>query len=329
MNPDFTVRPNPHPTDPPGPDHSTRSQQNSQTEIQKREAMAKEVAARMQEANSTTATNMLPTSSPLELSQDFVGVMDQIYQEAYHPQQADSEPDAQNPLFREMNQKMVQELKRDIQIIREFIREAGYLVNEQRLPITQVVLSLKAMQGGMLWQQFQQAVQKNLNFQGVGASNNLQESLKLDGKAHESMNPQIKAKTELEDLGFKKPGLAFLELIQAEMNPKGEIDHFLAALKILDREGLKKSSRKLLAYLKKRGGMPQEYLLPYQKRDGEVFAPFLQRDEIQRVNFWYILLALAAFAASIGFGLNFAEASLVGLGMIILMGILAFLFKSR
>jgi len=328
MNPDFTVRPNPRPTDPSGPDHSTRTQQNSQEEIQKRESMAKEAAARMQEASSATSINMLPTSSPLELSQDFVGVMDQIYQEAYTPQHADSEPNAQNPLFREMNQKMVQELKRDIQIIREFIREAGYLVNEQHLPITQVVLSLKAMQGGMLWQQFQQAVQKSIFFQGLGSANP-PESAKVGNKTLESMNPQIKAKTELEDLGFKKPGQAFLELIQAEMNPKGEIDHFLAALKILDREGLKKSSRKLLAYLKKRGGMPQEYLLPYQKRDGEVFAPFLQRDEIQRVNFWYILLALAAFAASIGFGLNFVEASLVGLGMIVLMGILAFLFKSR
>jgi len=327
MNPDFTVRPRPPtPSDPAGQDHSTRTQQNTQTEILKREAMAKEAAGRLQETNPMNDVNLLPTASPVELSQDFVGVMDEIYHETYQSQDSPSDP--QNPLFKEVDVKMLQELKRDMQIVREFIREATYLVNEQQLPITQVVLSLKAMQGGMLWQQFQQALQKNISFQGTDAQN-IQETLKTGPKTSESVSPQIKAKVEIEDAGLKKPGQALLELIQAETNPKGEIDHFLAALKILDREGLKKSSRKLLAYLKKRGGMPAEYLLPYQTQQKEVFAPFLQRDEIQRVNFWYILLALAVFGASVGFGLSIVESIVVGLGVIVLMWILTFLFKSR
>ena len=53
----------------------------------------------------------------------------------------------------------------------------------------------------------------------------------------------------------------------------------------------------------------------------------MPREEIKPVNFWYILLAIGTFAASIGLGLNIVEAAVVGVCSAVIMFVLALLFR--
>jgi hypothetical protein len=126
---------------------------------------------------------------------------------------------------------------------------------------------------------------------------------------------------------MKTPGKAILELMKAEVNPQTSMDNFLAALAILNKDGMKESAEKLRSYLRRRGGVPEEAIQYYFTQKKEIFQGPFPKEPIQPVNWWYVLLAIGAFATSIGVGLNLWEAALMGIGVAALMFFLSFIYK--
>src|SRR4029453_14990526 len=116
------------------------------------------------------------------------------------------------------------------------------------------------------------------------------------------------------EASMMNPGQAVLELLKAEANPAGQLEHFLAGLYILNKDGLQQSAARLRSYLRRRGQLPEHDFQDFHYKDEskKIFQGPMPREKIKPVNFWYILLAIGTFAASIGLGLNIVEAAAVG-----------------
>jgi hypothetical protein len=295
-----------------------QAQQKSQQDAQKAQSEA------LADAAQKAAQSFLPDRPSMGLPRDFMGVMESIMKEGYETAKPPSsgktgDQDAEGS----MGQKsLAQDMQKDLTTLREFMREAKYMIENQGMNVAQMFNMVKVEQGGAFWQKLQQVLQK-----GVLSDTLL--SKKGDPAEQGQMDAAFKslATGSAAADAMKTPGKAILDLMKAEVNPQTSMDNFLAALATLNKDGMRESADKLRSYLRRRGGVPEEAIQYYFTQKKEIFQGPFPKEPIQPVNWWYILLAIGAFATSIGVGLNIWEATLMGIGVAALMFFLSFIYR--
>lgn len=325
------------PTQAPSSAPSTGTQGGTDPSAQQAADQAKQAQEAADAARKAAAMNQpkwdMPTTT---LQQDFMGVVDSIVKEGYQtakPTESGQMGDqAQDGAASQRN--MAQEMQRDQQVLREFIREANYLVGEKGMELSQMLNTIRVEQGGAFWQKVQQILQKGIPIEQAVIFQKAEKSFQEMGKNPAEMNQALKtlaggALTQAQqEAAMRNPGKVILELLKIETNPQAQIDNFLAALKTLTRDGMQESAQKLRSYLRRRGGFTEEDLMFYTSSDRkEIFQGPLSREPIQPVNWWYLLLAIGTFGTSMGLGLNTLEAALMGIGVAVLMFCLSLIFK--
>jgi hypothetical protein len=324
------------------------SQQQQQTDQTQKDQAAKaaEEARQAQEAQAAQARQAAVDairqqgSSGPTLPQDFMGVLDNIVKEGYEtakPPEGGKTGDQGQDGATNTQKNMAQEMQRDLQTIREFVREAKYMVTNQGMEVAQMLNMMKVEQGGAFWQKIQQILQKGIPvekqvlFQKLDKPvTELPKSLTSAPGSDAALKAAMGGATNLGDMAKMTPGQAILELLKAEGNPTAQLEHFLAAMTILNRDGLQESAKKLRSYLRRRGDWTPEQEIRYfrgEDQKKEIFQGPMPREEFRPVNFWYLLLAIGTFGASLGLGLNIMEAAVVGVFSALIMFLLALLFR--
>ncbi|MCC6273405.1 MAG: hypothetical protein IT572_08055 [Deltaproteobacteria bacterium] len=225
-----------------------------------------------------------------------------------------------------------QEMQKELQVLREFLREANRMVLVQKMEIPQMLNMLKVQQGGAFWNKLQQILAKGI----PGHQAVLFQRLDKDAGdiKHKFGSPEIPAGGEKAGEALKATGnpagQALAEMLKAESNPTTQIEHMILALQILNREGLKDSSQKLLGYLKHRWGMSDEELRRFLSEHNLPYylgpMPKKDRDEKAQGTFWYPVLALVAVPIGMLAGMDFLWASVLGIA---LLGFLLILTAQR
>ena len=225
-----------------------------------------------------------------------------------------------------------QESQKELQVLREFLREANRLIVGQKLEIPQMLNQLKVQQGGVFWNKLQQILQK-----GIPAHQAVIFQ-KLDKDAgdikHKFGAPEIPVTGESAGDSAKLFGnparQALAEMLKAESNPTTQIEHMILALQILNQQGLKDSSQKLLGYLKHRWGMSDEELRRFLSEHGLPYylGPMPTKGEAEKTQgtFWYPILAFVAVPIGMLAGMDFIWALVLGIA---LMGFLLIFTAQR
>ncbi len=213
-----------------------------------------------------------------------------------------------------------QENQRDLQVVREFVREANRLFADQKMEVSQMIHRIKADQGGVFWNKLQSVLQKGLSPQQAVVFQKLDKDAGDIKKKFGSPEIPVGEKAGEAGKAVRNPaGQALAEMLKAEANPTTQIEHMLVALQILQREGMKDSSQKLLSYLKQRWGLSDDELqrfladhnLPYY------LGPMPRRERSEKVEgtFWYPLLALVAVPIGMLAGMDFVWALVLGVAL--------------
>ncbi len=256
----------------------------------------------------------LPERGP-SLSSEFMNAFSSVVREGYENYRS-----PQGDLS-SRNEPRGQESQRELQVIREFVREAQRLLSDQKLEVSQMIHRLKAEQGGMFWNKLQQVLQKGLSPQQAVVFQKLDKDAgDIKHKFGSPEIPNLGEKAGEAGKAMRHPaGQALFEMLKAEANPTTQIEHMVLALQILGREGMKDSSQKLLGYLKHRWGMSDEELkrfladhqLPYY------LGPMPKRDASERASgtIWYPLLALIAVPIGMLAGMDFVWAAVLGIAL--------------
>lgn len=301
----------PPPQDTPASDQTQKADQAKQAQdVQRAQAeQLKQAQAQIKQEQ--------PTST---LSFEFMTAFETIFQEGYEnyrvPQSSGGA--ATN------NETRGQDLQRDMQVIREFFREANRLMAGQKMEISQMIHALKAEQGGMFYNRLQQVLQKGIP---VHQQVVFQKTDKDAGDIkHKFGGPEIPGALgeragEAGKLGrLGQPGSAMLEMLKAEANPTSQVEHAILALQILQRDGMQDSSQKLVSYLKKRWGMSDEQMQRFLADHKIPFyfgpTPLADAAEKSRGSFWYILVALASVPVAMLIGLDFLWAVIFGIALL-------------
>ncbi len=226
-----------------------------------------------------------------------------------------------------------QEMQRELQVLREFVREANRMVLVQKMEMSQVLNQLKVQQGGAFWHKLQQILQKGIPAHQAVLFQRLDKD--AGDIKHKFGAPEIPtAVGEKAGEAAKSSGnpaaQALSEMLKAESNPTTQIEHMILALQILQREGLKDSSQKLLGYLKDRWGMSDEELRRFLSEHNLPYylGPMPRKDREEKVQgtFWYPVLALVAVPVGMLAGMDFVWASVLGIA---LLGFLLILTAQR
>lgn len=226
-----------------------------------------------------------------------------------------------------------QEMQRELQVLREFVREANRMVLEQKMEMSQVLNQLKVQQGGAFWHKLQQILQKGIPAHQAVLFQRLDKD--AGDIKHKFGAPEIPAAVgekagEAAKASGNPAGQALSEMLKAEANPTTQIEHMILALQILHREGLKDSSQKLLGYLKHRWGMSEEELRRFLSEHNLPYylGPMPKKDleEKAQGTFWYPVLALVAVPVGMLAGMDFVWASVLGIA---LLGFLLILTAQR
>src|SRR4030095_10197 len=253
-----------NPPPPPPPDHqqvreqaqstAAQSQQTQQSDqAQKDAAKQAAEAQKAQEAQAAearrAAVGAIKAQGTMTLPQEFMGVLDGIVQESYEvakPPEGGKTNDqgTGGGTGQAGGQKTVgQEMQRDIQVMREFVREAKYMIANQGMEVAQMLNTMKVAQGGAFWSKVQQILQKGIPVDKQVLFQKLDKPVTELPKsmASGSQDAALKAAlgqtqgAEAGDMAMMNPGQAILELLKAEANPAGQLEHFLAGLYILNR----------------------------------------------------------------------------------------------
>lgn len=215
-----------------------------------------------------------------------------------------------------------QEMQKELQVLREFLREANRMVLEQKMEIPQMLNMLKVQQGGAFWSKLQQILAKGIPAHQAVLFQRLDKD--AGDIKHKFGSPEIpvageKASESAKALG-NPAGQALAEMLKAEANPTTQIEHMILAMQILHREGLKDSSQKLLGYLKHRWGMSEEELRRFLSEHNLPYylgpMPKKDRDEKAQGTFWYPALALVAVPIGMLAGMDFLWASVLGIALL-------------
>ena len=285
------------------------------------EQLRKAQATQMAEATKKAAEESMRTQNKNLQSQELAKIFGNIIQEGLNVVQS-SQPEVVQS--KDILQEGFSNLQRDLQMIREFIREIDYLIG-QGMEMSQALNKMKIEQGGAFWQNLQQVLQKFglekqtsfLTTESLDPLKNLGESLIQEGGIGK-------------DTARSAAARAILELLKGESNPQIQKEQFLLALQILLKGDLKESSHRLLSYLRKRGGFSDQELAYYfQESKREIFQGPFPREEIKRGSFWYLLFGLGAFGISAGLGLNLAGSITVGVATSVLLLVFSWIWGKR
>lgn len=215
-----------------------------------------------------------------------------------------------------------QEMQKELQVLREFLREAQRMVLEQKMEMSQVLNQLKVQQGGAFWNKMQQILQKGIPAHQAVLFQRLDKD--AGDIKHKFGAPEIptaigeKAGEAAKALG-NPAGQALAEMLKAEANPTTQIEHMILALQILHREGMRDSSQKLLGYLKHRWGMSEEELRRFLSEHNLPYylgpMPRKNREEKAQGTFWYPALALVAVPIGMLVGMDFIWALVLGIAL--------------
>lgn len=301
------AQPTPAPTDTAATDQAEKAQQAQEAQ-----------RAQADQAKQAQETKL---EKPSTLSFEFMNVFESVFQEGYENYKVphSSESAAANTETRG------QDLQRDMQVIREFFREANRMFASQKMEISQMINHLKADQGGMFWNRLQQVLQKGIpTHQAVV----FQKTDKDAGDIkHKFGSPEIPTGLgeKAGDIGklsqMARPGSAMLEMLKAESNPTTQVEHAILALQIMQKEGLQDSSQKLMGYLKKRWGLNDEQMQRFLS-DNKI--PFylgpMPKDadagQKTRGSFWYIITALASIPIAVIVGIDILWAAILGIALL-------------
>jgi hypothetical protein len=295
------------------------------------EATAKPAEPTKPEAPQHTGQSQLAALQPAPhlhdphegLAAEFLQVFDAVIQESYENYRA-PRTDSGAGVFSDGRGDGFS--GKDMQLIREFMREASHLVHEQAMDMAQVIRWIKTEQGGAFWQKLQQALQKGLPMQEAKSKNPeekaAQKSAGAEGLGGEGEGPAG-------EKGQANPGRALLEMIRAEANPKGQVENMIVALQLLKHDGLERSSGKLVAYLRNRWGMSEEEMRHFLGRHHIAYfqGPLLKIEKEKTGNFWYALLAFASVPFAMLLGLSFINAVLAGGIVAVVLLIVAMIYK--
>ncbi|HEX5034157.1 MAG TPA: hypothetical protein VFW62_06720, partial [bacterium] len=294
--------------------------EQSQQAQQADQAKQAQDAQRAQAEQLKQSQQQAKQEQPSTMSFEFMSAFETIFQEGYEnyrvPQSSGGA--ATNTETRG------QDLQRDMQVIREFFREASRLFAGQKMEISQMLNHLKAEQGGMFWSRLQQVLQKGIP---VHQAVVFQKTDKDAGDIkHKFGSPEIPVALgekagEASKLGqMARPGSAMLELMRAEANPTTQVEHAVLALQILQHDGMTDSSQKVISYLKKRWGLSDEQMQRFLADHKIPFymGPMVTADagERSRGSFWYILVALASVPVAMLVGMDLLWSAIIGIAIL-------------
>ncbi|MBL7685188.1 MAG: hypothetical protein JNK65_04030 [Deltaproteobacteria bacterium] len=335
---DFRVNPTP-PQSPSVTEDASRAQneaaqQNQQTlneQNQKaQEASTKRAAQQLDLSQTSTFKLETPT---LSLPQEFMNVIDTIVKEGYENAQPSSSgqtgDQASNGGTGQKNAAF--EFQKDLQVIKEFMKEAGFLIGKQGVEVAQMLNMIKVEQGGAFWQKAQQVLQKGIPLEQAVLFQKLEKNL---GGPSKNMSEQDMATKVMqaqsqqnEAMSMRTPGKAILEILKAETNPQ-QAELFLSAFQILNRDGLNESAQHLRSYLKRRSMPAYEQIHQWaQNHPKEIFQGPIAREPETLNHFWYILIALICFGLSMSVGLSVIESLMMGGTTILLVFLLGLVVK--
>jgi len=257
---------------------------------------------------------MKAPDKPQALSTEFMSAFETIFQEGYENYKVPQSSEGAQ-VFADLQGK---EFQKDLSVIREFIREAKYLVGEQGMDISQMFHWIRSEQGGQFWQKVQQALQHAMPGQAPSEADAAKFGVKPGGLAGLVIEGD-KEKVE----GSQHPGKAMLDFLKAEANPRSQFESYAAILLTLRQEGLKESSQRMMNLLKRRWDLNDEDINRLMAQYGMVYyqggAP---REKGTPVNWWYFIGAVIAVPAAMVLGFDFLWAA--GIGVAVAVLVLAF-----
>ncbi len=256
-------------------------------------------------------------------AQDFFAVLESIFEEGMEAkvpqgsQGAEISADAEG-----------KEFFREMALVREFFRKAGDMLQHQKMGVDQLLKFLKTEQGGAFWEKVQRILQQGAT---GGSLLQAQKSGKEEGR-------QARIQIALSEVGRpsegeggagdsvkRDAGRAMLEMIQAEINPKGQMEHMVLALQILARQNLEESQKKLTSYLRNRWEMNEEEMDRFLGKFPIAYfqGPMPLEKEKKAANFWYVFIAVAVVPIAMSLGLKFVEAIILAVVMAVIAAIIS------
>jgi len=330
-NPSVDLPPAPSDSHPPAEaapaEHGHEAQQAQQDQArqaqQAQEAQMKKAAAE--------ALQKMPEMP--SLNQDFLSLIESIAKEAYEAPKAQAGGKSGEQDSGNMGGKpSAGNSQKDLQILKEFIREANYLVKSQNMDVAQMLNTIKVEQGGLFWQKLQGVLQKGIPVSQVVVFQNLEKNLQEMTKQFMGMEgfQALSQGTPKESGGLIQPGRAILEIVQAEANPQGAMDHYMGALQILMRDGLQISAQKLVSYLRRRSGHSQHQASPQfwaELLRKDLVAPHVEKVERGFSHWLYIVFASGIFAVLMGLGFDWLASLMVGASIAVVIFVFSLVFK--
>ena len=206
---------------------------------------------------------------------------------------------------------------KELGTIREFSRELTRLVRDQGMTMAQALRMIKTMQGGSFWQRVQKILNQGQLFQQGMPQKKPGEQTAQKGAA----GPGGDGMANPGEAGLQNPGRAVLEMIQAESNPLGEVEHMALALLILKQEGMEKSSDKLMSHLRNRWGMSEDEMQKFLSKYPIAFfqGPMPRKQEKEKATLWYLMAAVVSVPVSMSLGLNLVNALITGIMATVLL----------
>lgn len=288
-------------------------QQQAQQQAQTDQAKAAEKTQAAAEAQRLAQQQMFKAPEKSQaLTFEFMNSFQSIYHEGYENYKV-PQTDQGASVFSDARGK---EFTKDLQVVKEFIRELNRLVGSENMELSQAIHWIKTEQGGVFWQRVQQALQRGLPVPG---SMHEGEVGTLAGRMMGAGTGKDGEKDLAEKLKYQ-PGQAMLEMLKAETNPKSQLESMALVLQLLKQDGLKESSQKMVSYLKRRWDFSEEdmrrFLAHYNL---SYYQGPMPREDKTPANLWYLLWAILAVPAAMLVGLDFHWAIASGLGVAFLL----------
>jgi len=311
------------------------AQQNTQNQQAVTDANKAAEASAQQTQDATLVTKNATTinlqqlinptfDKPQYLSFEVLNTFQTIFQEGYENYKVPSSSQGAGVFGDTQNNQF----QKDLQVVREFMREATRLVQQQGMEISQVIHWIKTDQGGLLWQRLQQVLQKPLPGTGVDLAG-MSDGDKAKLLAKLGFGDEGPARKALGEAG-QAPGKAMLQILKAEANPTAALENLMAALAMLKENGLNQSSEKLLGYLKDRYDLSEEEL---QQLLGKFHIAYWQgpmpRVQKEAPNLWYPFLALLCTPVAMLLGADFFTAGSLGLALAVCLFIAMHLLNRK
>jgi len=292
-----------------------QAQQNSQQAAKEANKAAETAAQDSQEAaqqaplrNANTQLNLQQAmqkalDKPMSLSVEVLTTVETIVQEGFENYKVPQTSEGAG-VYGDTRK----DFQKDLQVVREFLREATRLIKQQGMEVSQMIHWIKADQGGVLWQRLQQVLQKGLP-NSEGEMDQSAGKMRLEGRG------ALGSGLEKEKIGQgATPGKALLEILKGEGNPTNALESLMVALQMLKESGMQKSSDKLIGYLKRRYNLSDEDMHQLmQKYHIAYWQGPMPRGEKEIANLWYPFLALLCTPIAMLCGVDFLKAGALGM----------------